>query len=116
MIKVFCIVVPSDTPVFKVGTQLLSSNVSVIKADTVRVTCESTSGPGPPTYRWTGQSSGTSVLTINNTQSALTQTCTATNTMRPTVGSDETQSSSAALNIVVMSKFLRALIETVRIS
>ena len=116
MIKVFCIVVPPDTPVFKVETQLLSSNASVIKGDTVRVTCESTSDPGPPTYRWTGQSSGINVLTINNIQSALTKTCTATNTRRPTVGSDETQSSSAALNIVVMSNFLRALIGRVRIS
>ena len=106
----FCILVPPDKPIFKVGTQLISSNLSVVKGDTVLVICESTSNPAP-FYKWTDQSSGIIVLTINSIQSSVTKTCSAHTTMIPTVGSAETPSSSATLNINVMSKFFRDLIE-----
>ena len=85
---------------------MINGDLSVVKGDTVQVTCGATSDPGPPTYQWTSQSSGISVLMINSIQSAVTKTCTATNTMNPTVGSPETMTSNAALNIIVLSKFI----------
>ena len=86
------------------GTLQISGNLAVLNGDNIRVTCDSESDPGPPFYRWTGQSSGSDLLTINNIQSAATRTCTATNTMTPTVGNVVSSSSSATLDINVMSK------------
>ena len=87
------------------GAQQISGNLSVVNGDDIRVTCDSDSHPAPHSYKWTGQSSDSNILTINNIHSAVTRTCTATNTMTPTVGNAESRSSSAALDISVMSKY-----------
>lgn len=97
------ILYPPEAPTFKVGTQSLIGNLSVVRGDNVRVTCDSTSNPGPD-FRWTGQPPGIRLLTVNSIQVATTKRCTVTNYMVPTLGSSYPGSASASLHIIAMSE------------
>ena len=90
------------------GTQSVSDTLYVIKGDHVNLTCESWGNPAPR-YQWAGRPDGLGNLMISNITSTVTASCTARNTMIPTVGQPQEGDANASLTVRVRGKYSQYL-------